>query len=132
MSEENVEIVKRGVDAFNRRDPDGMDELATPDCEWVTSMGPIEGEIFRGREGGETYFARLSDAWEEFRTIAEDLRDLGDSVLMLGRIEGRGKGSGVPIDTPLGQIFDFREGKVCRIRSYLDHREALKAVGLEE
>jgi ketosteroid isomerase-like protein len=132
VSQENVEIVKRGVDAFNRRDLDGLDELSTPDCEWVPAMGAIEGEIFRGREGAETYLARLSDAWEEFRTVAEDLRDLGDHVLMLGRMEGRGKGSGVPVDTPLGQIFDVRDGKICRIRSYLDHGEALKAVGLAE
>ena len=51
---------------------------------------------------------------------------------MLGRMEGRGKGSGVPIDMPLGQIFDFRDGKVCRIRSYLDPADALQAVGLAE
>ena len=51
MSQENVEIVKRGIDAFNRRDLDGLAELSTPDAEWVTSMGAIEAETFRGREG---------------------------------------------------------------------------------
>ena len=50
---------------------------------------------------------------------------------MLGRVEGCGKGSGVPVDMPLAQIFYFRDGRICRIRSYLDHDEALKAVGLE-
>jgi ketosteroid isomerase-like protein len=132
MSQENVEIVRRAIEAFNRRDFDGYDELSTPDSEWVTSMGAIEGEIFRGREGAETYLERLNDAWEEFHTVAEDLRDLGDHVLMLGRVEGRGKGSGVPVDMPLAQIFYFRDGRICRTRFYLDHGEALKAVGLEE
>jgi ketosteroid isomerase-like protein len=132
MSQENVEIVKRAISAFNRRDLDGLEELGTPDIEWITSMGAIEGETFRGREGGDAYVARLSHAWEEFRTIAEDIRDLGDRVLMLGRVEGRGKGSGVPVNMPLAQVCDFRDGKVCRIRSYLDHAAALKAVGLEE
>jgi ketosteroid isomerase-like protein len=132
VSQENVEIVKRGVHAFNRRDLDGLAELSTPDAEWVTSMGAIEAETFRGREGAERYIARLGEAWEEFQTVADDLRDLGDRVLMLGRVEGRGKGSGVPIDMPLGQIFDFRDGKVCRIRSYLDPADALKAMGLKE
>jgi ketosteroid isomerase-like protein len=56
----------------------------------------------------------------------------GDRVLMLGQVEGRGNGSGVPVNMPLAQVYDFRDGKVCRIRSYLDHAEALKAVGLEE
>jgi ketosteroid isomerase-like protein len=95
-------------------------------------MGAIEGETFRGREGSDAYVARLTDAWEEFRTVAEDVRDLGGRVLMLGQVEGRGKGSGVPVDMPLAQVYDFRDGKVCRIRSYLDHAEALEAVGLTE
>jgi ketosteroid isomerase-like protein len=99
MSQENVEVVKRAVNAFNRRDLDGFAELGTPDIEWITSMGA---------------------------------RDLGDRVLMLGRVEGRGKSSGVPVNMPLAQVYDFRDGKVCRIRSYLDHAEALKTVGLEE
>ena len=51
---------------------------------------------------------------------------------MLGHVEGRGKASGVPVEMPVGQIFDFRDGKVYRIRSYPDHGEALKAVGLAE
>ena len=127
-----MEIVERGIEAFNRRDFDGYDELNTPDSEWITSLGAIEGETFRGREGAETYSERLSEAWEEFHTIAEDLRDLGDQVLMLGRVEGCGKGSGVPVDMPLAQIFNFRDGRICRIRSYLDYGEALKAVGLAE
>ena len=132
MSQENVEVVKRAVNAFNRRDLDGLEELGTPDIEWITSMGAIEGEPFRGREGGDTYLARLTDAWEEFRTVAENVRDLGDRVLMLGQVEGRGKGSGVPVNMPLAQVYDFRDGKVSRIRSYLEHGEALKAVGLAE
>jgi ketosteroid isomerase-like protein len=132
MSQENVEIVKRGINAFYRRDLDGLEELGTPYIEWTTSMGAIEGETFRGREGSDAYVARLTDAWEEFRTVAEDVRDLGGRVLMLGQVEGRGKGSGVPVDMPLAQVYDFRDGKVCRIRSYLDHAEALEAVGLTE
>jgi ketosteroid isomerase-like protein len=100
--------------------------------EWVASMGAIEGEVFKGPEGAETYIDRLANAWEEFRTIPEVVRDLGDRVLMLGQVEGRGKGSGVPVNMPLAQVYDFRDGKVSRIRSYLEHGEALKAVGLAE
>jgi ketosteroid isomerase-like protein len=51
---------------------------------------------------------------------------------MLGRLEGRGKGSGVPVDSSLGMVFDFRGGEIARIRGYLDHREALRAAGLAE
>ena len=130
MSRENVEIVKRLMDAFNERDLDTFAEITTPDFEWTTSMTAVEGEIFRGREGIETYFGRMRDAWDEFRALASEFRDLGDRVLWLGRLEGRGRGSGVPVTAPLDILFDFRGGKISRIRSYLDHGEALRAAGL--
>ncbi len=96
MSQANVEIVKRVINAYNWSDLDASDELCTPDFEWSTVMGAIEVEMFRGRAGIESYFEALDDAWEEFRVVAEELRDLGERVLVLGRFEGRGRGSGVP------------------------------------
>ena len=60
----------------------------------------------------------LSESWEEFRSVIEDYRDLGDHVLMLGRNTGRGKGSGVTVDARTGAIYNFRDGKVSRVRLY--------------
>jgi hypothetical protein len=58
--------------------------------------------------------------------------DLDDRVLMLGRIEGRGRGSHAWIDSPTGTIFEFLNGKMSRVRTYLDQGEALRAAGLSE
>jgi ketosteroid isomerase-like protein len=132
MSLQNVEIAKRSIDAFNARDLYAYDELFTPDLEWSTAMGSIEGEIFRGRAGMETYLGRLSDTWEEYRILANEFRDLGDRVLALGRIEGRGIASGVTIDSPWALIDDFRDGNVSRIRAFLDPAEALRVAGLAD
>ena len=69
---------------------------------------------------------------EEYRVVGQDFRDLdGDQVVVLSRIEGRGTGSGGLVDAAMGQIFDFRDGKIARVRTYLDHGEALEAAGLE-
>ena len=132
MSAANLEIVKRALDAFNRRDVDAFLALATPDFEWSPSMVAIEGQTYRGREGIDTYFGNLKNAWEEFQVLRDEFRDLGDLVVMLGRLQGRGKGSGVPVDSSLGMVFDFRGGTISRIRGYLDHAEALRAAGLSE
>jgi ketosteroid isomerase-like protein len=133
MSQENVESVKRVIDGYNRRDLDDFDDLLTSDYEWSPALvRGLEGGSYRGREGIETYFAEVRDTWEENRTVPGEFRDLGDRVLMLGRMEGRGKGSGAPVDAPLGIVFDFRDEKVSRARSYLDHDEALRAAGLAE
>ncbi len=132
MSQENVEIVKRLMAAFNERDVNAFAAITTPDFEWTTSMTAVEGEVFRGREGIETYFERMREAWEEFRSLPSEYRDLGERVLSIGRLEGRGLGSGVPVDTALDILFDFRGGKISRQRSFLDHGEALRAAGLSE
>ncbi len=70
------------------------------------------------------YFGESAEIWGEFHTVIEEFRDLGDRVLTLGRMGGRGAGSGLQIDTPLGQVIDFRDGKISRVRNYLDHLRA--------
>jgi ketosteroid isomerase-like protein len=133
MSQTNVAITERVMDAFNRRDIDAFVQPTTADFEWFPALGiAVEGGSFRGREGVEAYFETLHATWEEVRLVAENVRDLGESVLWLGRIEGRGRGSGVPVNSPMGAVIDFRGGKVWRARSYLDHAEALRAAGLTE
>ena len=92
--------------------------------------GTVEGGGYRGREGIETYLADIGEAWEEYRVLAEEFRDLDNRVVMLGRIEGRGRGSRAWIDSPTGTIFEFLNGKMSRVRTYLDHGEALQAAGL--
>ena|ERR1700737_2904505 len=131
MSQENVEIAKRAIDAFNRRDVDDLTELTTPDFELFAPMIQVEGGSLRGREGVETVFGNIRDTWEEQRFIAGEFRDLGDRVVVLGRMEAHGRSSGVPVDVPFGNIFDFRDGKISRVRAYRDHGEALRAAGLE-
>jgi ketosteroid isomerase-like protein len=133
MSQENVKIAKRIVDAFNRRDVDGFFALAVPDFEWFPAMGgTAESSSYRGRDGIEKYLMDISDTWEEYRVFAEEFRDLDDRILMLGRIEGRGRGSRAWIDSPTGTIFGFLNGKTSSVRTYLDRGEALRAVGLAE
>jgi ketosteroid isomerase-like protein len=129
MSQRNVQIVERAIDAFSRGDAVTFTELTTPDVEWTTGLGAIEGEVFHGHEGVATYFARLDSAWDEFHFHAHEYRDLGDVVVALGRLEGIGRGGGVPVDSPVGAVWDLRDGVVWRLRAYLDHDKALAVAG---
>jgi ketosteroid isomerase-like protein len=132
MSQEKVHAAMEAIDAFNRTDVDSFAKLTTPDFEWSPSMGAIEGEIFRGRQGIVRYFESLAGAWDRFHILPDHLRQVGDTVVMLGRLEGRGKGSGVPVDASLGMVFDLRGGMIASIRGFLDHDEALRAAGLAD
>jgi len=133
MSQENVEVAKRAIDAFNRRDVDGIVECVNPDVEWFPAM-PVTfgGGAFRGREGIASYVGEVRDTWPEYRVVCEALRDLDDRVLVLSRVEALGVGSGASVGSQLGLIYDFRDGKISRVLSFLDHGAALRAAGLSE
>ena len=134
MSRQNVEIARRVVDAYNRRDVDTLfAELATPDFEWYPSIvRALDGGGYRGRDGVERFAADTSENWAELQIVAEEFRDLGDRVLLLGRMEGRGRASGAPVDQPFVSILDFRGDRIWRNRVYFDHAEGLRAAGLSE
>jgi hypothetical protein len=71
----------------------------TPDFEWHPAIArALDGiGVYRGREGVEQFTADTSENWEELQNVAAEFRELGDRVLVLGRLKGRGKGSGAPI-----------------------------------
>jgi ketosteroid isomerase-like protein len=130
MSEANVETAKRAMDSYNTRDLDY--ELLTSDFEWTTAMAGVDNEVMRGREGIDNYYESLDAAWEHVRVFGGEWRDLADRVLWLGQMEGRGRGSGATVVSPAASLYEFRDGRISRIRSFLDHGEALRAAGLTE
>ena len=52
-------------------------------------------------------------------------------MLVLGRLAGRGRGGGVPVDSPVGAVWDLRGGAIWRMRAYLDQDEAANVAGRE-
>src|SRR5450755_4690444 len=114
MSQENVEVVARSIDAFNRAfnrgDLEGFLAFLTPDIEWFPVMGAMDRDgSFRGRSGVEAYFDALRDAWEDLAFAPGiEVRDLGEKTLVVGRLQGRGRGSGVTVDTPIAVLYDHR------------------------
>ena len=132
MSREKLAVTKRAAEAYNARDLRNYDALFTPDFEWVTAMAGIENEVLRGRDGVERYFADLDAAWEYTRVFGGEFRDLDDRVLWLGQMEARGRGSGTLVRSPAASLYEFGDAKISRLRSFLDHDEALGAAELVE
>jgi uncharacterized protein len=133
MLHEHVEIVKALTNAFHRRDIDAFAKLTTPDVEWVPVFSAqVERTVYRGREGIEAFLREVAETWDEFRPVPEEYRDVGARVLALGRLKAQGRSSGAAVDAPWAGIFDFHIAKVCRIRTYLDHAEALAALASSE
>ncbi len=131
MSQENVEIVRRAIDAFGREDFALVADLCDEDLEFVSIMTAVEETTYRGRDAWERYALDMRETWEGWRI--EDLRliDAGDdSVTALMRMVGEGKRSSVPVDREIGIVYRLRDGKLWRVRSYLEAKQGLEASGL--
>jgi ketosteroid isomerase-like protein len=131
MSEENVLLARNAVAAFNRRDVPALVELTTDDFHWMTWTGTVEHTVYDGAEGLVAYF-QDADVWEVLNLDAQEFRDLGDNVLVVGMFHARGGGSGVEIRAPYYSAFFVSEGKLARVLSFRTEEEALAAVGLRE
>jgi ketosteroid isomerase-like protein len=133
MSSENVEVVRKGIEAWNQHDADLWLSYAAPDVEWIPA-GPaaVERSIYRGREEVASGFAAVWQTWELFQFDEDQVHDLGDSVLWLGRVKMRGGASHTELDQEFAVHSRLQDGQVTSVRAFLEWREALDAVGLRE
>jgi ketosteroid isomerase-like protein len=135
MSQENVEVAYRGLDAYNRRDIEALLETLDPEVEWSPAFPVLLGGdamAYRGHEGIREMFRDFDDVLEEIHVEYSEVRDLGDRVVAIGRIRTRGKASGATTESPFGSVTDLKDGKAVLVRTYLDPQEALEAAGLSE
>jgi ketosteroid isomerase-like protein len=130
VSQENVDVARRFTDAYNRGDWDtvGADFdqhiFIRPDPSWP------ERHIY-GREAAIAWYRGI---WESVGpgVRIEETMDLGDRVLIRKSWSARGQQSGVAGQQPHSELATLRDGRVVFIEYFLDHADALKAVGLEE
>ena len=133
MSEENVEIVRTLFAAFADRDFGAAEGILDPSLTVRPGIvGGPEGVIYRGPEGMRQFWADVDAAWEEFRITIEELQELDEGILALGRTFARGRGSGITLDARAAWIVGLREGRILEFQSFSSREEALEAAGLEE
>jgi uncharacterized protein len=151
MSEENVEVVRAWWKAWlngdtaplsvsggkvvydHRRDPNGLFAQVDPAVEVHPLTGAmLEGVSYRGHEGMRQWFEDVAEYWESMWVEAYQFLDAEQAVVVVGRVHGRGKRSGVAIEAPAAWVFHLRDARLTYLRLYLDREEALEAAGLSE
>ena len=131
MSQENVEIVREWLGSV-RDSEDFAWHLLAPDAELINATGaPFTNAS--GHQGFRAWRADVSDAFEEWSSRPEEVVDAGNAkVLALGKISGRGRGTGLQVDMELHSLYTLVDGKITRVEGFFSRDEALEAAGLQE
>jgi ketosteroid isomerase-like protein len=135
MSQENVATALAAMEAWTRRDVEALLALLDPEIEWHPALQTLlggEGAVYRGHDGVRELMRDTDEVASTLDPVVSELYDLGDRVAAVGQLAIRGRESGVEIESPMGVIADFREGKLLCVHTYLDRTEALEAAGLRE
>lgn len=133
VSQQNVEIIRIWVDAYNCRDIDAVLALSDPAIEFRSVFAGIEsGGAFQGHRGLRDYFAAIEDAYESFELRPLDFLDAGAAVVVAADASWAGRGSGVTGVTPVFPVFWLRAKFVIWAESSTDRAVALEAAGLSE
>ena len=131
MSQENVEVMRRSYDAFNRRDLAAFLGLMDAEVEAVSRLAAMEGG-YHGHDGIRRWWRNPLDAFPDFAVEIVDVRDPGDLTVATLRIHARGANSDTPIEDRIWLLTRWQRGKCTRWCTYETEAEALEAVGLQE
>ena len=131
MSQENVELVRRGIQDVHVF-WEMLDEQVLMDSREYPAFTVEGGGVVVGREAVIEAGRRYWGTWEDYRLDAEELIDAGMSVVGFVRERGRGKSSGAPVERRWAQVWTFRRGRIVRWELFGDKGSALEAAGLVE
>jgi len=133
MSQENVDLMRKAMDAYNRRDKAGWLALTDPDMEVVPPREWPESARILGREATWNFYVANAEAFGEGIFELVELIDAGsDSVVAHIRAAMRGKTSDASVSFSYWSVTTFRNGRGLRAEWFPDRAEALEAVGLPE
>src|SRR6185503_9636233 len=113
MSQENVEIVRKAIAYEYYGVGDRAEAAAIFDPDVV--LNPIDEEPSSGFDAMRADMERWASAFDGLKVTVEEIIDAGDQVVVVAHHEGRGRASGVEVDTRFYEVYKLREGRVARV-----------------
>jgi ketosteroid isomerase-like protein len=133
MSKENVDALRPIYEEWGRGNFRPMFDVYDPEMEWGwSSEFPGLAGVYRDPAERNKRLHEWLSPWEDWRCDVEEFREQGDYVVAIARYRGRGKGSGVEVDTRGAHVWRLRDGRVVRLEVFADPVKALESVGLTE
>ena len=133
MSEENVELTRRAIEAYNARDAEAFIAICDPNIELHSVFAAVGGAVYQGHDGMRKFFRDFEEVWgDEIRIEPEAYFDLGDHTLVFDVAHGRGKQSGAEVAMPSSIVARWRDGLAVYVKGYAHREDALKDLGVSE
>jgi ketosteroid isomerase-like protein len=132
MGRESVESIRRVYERWAEGDFRSAVELFDPFVLFVMRPEFPDAGTYLGPDGVGEYMHGFLEPWEQVTIEAEEILDVGDSVVVAVSQRGIGAGSGAATQLDYFHVWSFRGGKAIRLESMRTRVEALEAVGLSE
>jgi uncharacterized protein len=127
---DNVEVLRGGYEAFGRGDMDAVMQTWADDIEWE---GPNATELpgggtHRGKQDVAQMAGQIAENWDPFHVQPDEFLEQGDTVVVLGHIEGTAKSTGKDAKVPFVHVWRMSDGKVKRVQALIDTAVVLDAL----
>jgi uncharacterized protein len=135
MSQENINLARRGYEALAAKNLEAVLELVDPEVEieiYTRRPDLPESNRLHGHSGFLENLNQLTEAFDEIEIEPEEFIEVGDELIVVIRTAGHGKGSGIRVENRVAHVWTLRDGKATRFRVYGSKGEALEALGLDE
>ena len=132
MSQENVEVVQRHIEAWNRGDLTAFLATFRSDAEidWSRARALYKG-VYRGHAEHETFCDEFWSTFEASELEVHDLTEAGSEVVLWNTAHMRGR-DGIEVTARSALVFTVENGEITRLRLFQERSEALEAVGRSE
>ena len=131
MSQENVEVVRRTMDAYNARDLPAYFDMLSESVRLQSRFSAM-GHVYHGHDDLRRYFAELDEVWSRYEMRVLRLIPAGRQVAALCHLYAVGRESDLQVEENSAIVFTLEAGKIVQIDAYPTHAQALEAAGLSE
>jgi ketosteroid isomerase-like protein len=133
MSQENVDVVRRGIEAWNQRDLTTQLALYRSDAEidWSRSRGLLKG-VYRGHQGIQTRWNEFWSTFEEVQLETHGFTPVGSSEVVVSNTAHLRGREGIEVIARSTFVYTVENGQITRLRMFQERAEALEAAGLSE
>jgi ketosteroid isomerase-like protein len=133
MSERDIELGRRIIEAYNARDVEAYIAYCDPSIEFHSAFSSVGGAVYHGHDGVRKFFRDMQDAWGGvIRIEPEAYFDLGDHTLAFYALHARGRHSGVEVAMPSAVVARWRDGLIVYFKAYAHREDALRDLGVTE